>query len=281
MGMNIEIANKLYRLRKQNGFSQEELASRLGISRQAVSKWERAEVSPDTDNLIALARLYNISLDELLLGEDRGDAGRKPGAAGGGDGEKDENTAREDASHVSFRGGGIHVVEPDGSEVHVGIKGIYVNDTKTGEKVNVGCGHVYAEQNAAGPDSGGTGSAPAGAQTVCGGPAQDGADLERRRRRFHAWKQFPYPVFACIVFLLWGFWGDEGWSVSWLFLLTIPLYYTLINAIEHRNAHHFAYPVLVLIAYLGVGMFCSVWHPTWVMFITIPLYYSLAEALRR
>jgi len=39
--------------------------------------------------------------------------------------------------------------------------------------------------------------------------------------------------------------------------------------------------VLVLIAYLGVGMFCSVWHPTWVMFITIPLYYSLAEALRR
>ena len=159
MGMNIEIANKLYRLRKQNGFSQEELASRLGISRQAVSKWERAEVSPDTDNLIALARLYNISLDELLLGEDRGDAGRKHGAAGSGDGEKDENTAREDASHVSFRGGGIHVVEPDGSEVHVGIKGIYVNDTKTGEKVNVGCGHVYAEQNAAGPDSGETGSA--------------------------------------------------------------------------------------------------------------------------
>lgn len=75
MGMNIEIANKLYRLRKQNGFSQEELASRLGISRQAVSKWERAEVSPDTDNLIALARLYNISLDELLLGEDQGRRG--------------------------------------------------------------------------------------------------------------------------------------------------------------------------------------------------------------
>ena len=64
--MNIEIANRLVTLRKKNGLSQEELADRIGISRQAVSKWERAESSPDTDNLIALARLYNVSLDELL-----------------------------------------------------------------------------------------------------------------------------------------------------------------------------------------------------------------------
>lgn len=64
--MNIEIANKLQKLRKENGYSQEELADKLGISRQAVSKWERAESSPDTDNLIILAKLYNVSLDELL-----------------------------------------------------------------------------------------------------------------------------------------------------------------------------------------------------------------------
>ena len=69
--MNIEIANRMVQLRKQHGFSQEELAARLGISRQAVSKWERAESSPDTDNLICLAQLYHISLDELLLGAQR------------------------------------------------------------------------------------------------------------------------------------------------------------------------------------------------------------------
>lgn len=68
--MNIEIANRLVQLRKQNNFSQEALAARLGISRQAVSKWERAEASPDTDNLILLARLYGVSLDELLQTED-------------------------------------------------------------------------------------------------------------------------------------------------------------------------------------------------------------------
>ena len=55
--MNIEIANKLLQLRKEKGLSQEALAQELGISRQAVSKWERAEASPDTDNLIELAKL--------------------------------------------------------------------------------------------------------------------------------------------------------------------------------------------------------------------------------
>ena len=64
--MNIEIANRLQKLRKEKGYSQEQLADELGISRQAVSKWERAEASPDTDNLICLAKLYGISLDELL-----------------------------------------------------------------------------------------------------------------------------------------------------------------------------------------------------------------------
>lgn len=64
--MNIQIANRLLELRKAHGLSQEQLADSLGISRQAVSKWERAEASPDTDNLICLAKLYNISLDSLL-----------------------------------------------------------------------------------------------------------------------------------------------------------------------------------------------------------------------
>lgn len=64
--MTIEIANRLVELRKKSGLSQEELADKLGLSRQAVSKWERAEASPDTDNLICLAKLYGVSLDDLL-----------------------------------------------------------------------------------------------------------------------------------------------------------------------------------------------------------------------
>ena len=68
--MTIEIADRLVKLRKKYGYSQEELADKLGLSRQAVSKWERAEASPDTDNLICLAKLYGVSLDELLATEE-------------------------------------------------------------------------------------------------------------------------------------------------------------------------------------------------------------------
>ena len=68
--MTIEIADRLIQLRKKHGLSQEELADKLGLSRQAVSKWERAEASPDTDNLICLAKLYGVSLDELLSTDD-------------------------------------------------------------------------------------------------------------------------------------------------------------------------------------------------------------------
>lgn len=64
--MNLETAARLAQLRKQFGYSQEALAEQLGISRQAISKWERAESAPDTDNLIALSKLYGLTLDDLL-----------------------------------------------------------------------------------------------------------------------------------------------------------------------------------------------------------------------
>ena len=60
-------AEKLQKLRKQNGLSQERLAEKLNVSRQAVSKWERAVCCPDISLLPALADTFGISID-LLFG---------------------------------------------------------------------------------------------------------------------------------------------------------------------------------------------------------------------
>ena len=63
----MEFNNKLYELRKQKGFSQEELANRLNVSRQTVSKWEVGESTPDMEKLVAISDLFEVSLDELVL----------------------------------------------------------------------------------------------------------------------------------------------------------------------------------------------------------------------
>ena len=63
------LAEKLKFLRKQAGMSQEQLAEKLGVSRQAVTKWETDAGIPDIENVIAISALFDISIDELLSNE--------------------------------------------------------------------------------------------------------------------------------------------------------------------------------------------------------------------
>ena len=60
------IGEKIQRCRKVQKMSQEELAGRLGVSRQAVSKWELNESIPDVQNVVELGRIFGVSLDYLL-----------------------------------------------------------------------------------------------------------------------------------------------------------------------------------------------------------------------
>ena len=70
----MDFNNRLYQLRKQKGLSQEELANRLNVSRQTVSKWEVGDSTPDMEKLIAMSDLFDVSLDNLVMGkEDAGD----------------------------------------------------------------------------------------------------------------------------------------------------------------------------------------------------------------
>ena len=62
-------AEKLKSIRKQAGMSQEQLAEKLGVSRQAVTKWETDAGIPDIENMMAISVLFEISIDELLSNE--------------------------------------------------------------------------------------------------------------------------------------------------------------------------------------------------------------------
>lgn len=65
----MHIGERLLKLRKQKGLSQEEIANIIGVSRQTISKWETGESNPDFDKIIPLCDLYNITTDELIRGE--------------------------------------------------------------------------------------------------------------------------------------------------------------------------------------------------------------------
>ena len=60
------LAEKITNERKKNGWSQEELAEKLSVSRQAVSKWEGAQSIPDINRIIQMADLFGVSTDYLL-----------------------------------------------------------------------------------------------------------------------------------------------------------------------------------------------------------------------
>lgn len=62
----MELSDKLSELRRANGMSQEELAEKLGVSRQAVSKWESGATQPELSKLIELSKIYQVSVDALL-----------------------------------------------------------------------------------------------------------------------------------------------------------------------------------------------------------------------
>lgn len=69
--MSIEF-NNLKLFRKQNGFTQEEVAEKLNVSRQAVAKWESGETVPDIENCIALADIYGTTVDHAGAQSDGG-----------------------------------------------------------------------------------------------------------------------------------------------------------------------------------------------------------------
>ena len=63
------LADKIISLRKKAGWSQEELAEQLGVTRQSVSKWEGAQSVPDMDKVVQMSRLFGVTTDFLLKDE--------------------------------------------------------------------------------------------------------------------------------------------------------------------------------------------------------------------
>ena len=258
--MTIKTANRLYELRKKHGLSQEELAERLGVSRQAVSKWERSESSPDTDNLIALAQLYGLSLDELIYGEKAGKEEAKAEAESSDTEETDEDESADydnNGDKIKVDSAGITVESKDGDKVKIDLSGILVK-SNDGDQVKIGLNGITIKADEEEED--------------------DWNSIETKNKyKSSFWYKVPYPMLCLITYLTFGCLNIcGGWALSWIIFTTLPLYYSIVEAIYKRKLSSFAYPVLTASTYLFVGLYFGCWHPSWIIFLTIPLYYFIA-----
>lgn len=298
--MDLAMAQRLVNRRKAAGLSQEALAAQLGVSRQAVSKWERSESSPDTDNLIALAALYGVSLDELLYGEAVDDANcsedSDAGAETSDEAEEDEdsadNTSRSDKPLVDISlAHGIHVIDPDkGEEVHVGWNGIHVSNERKGEEVHVGPGGVHVDTL---EDDGHSVHTNAdGTVTIDGETFSSWKEahdkLDHHGKHFHTklgrvWNKFPFPALVVLAYLVLGIvYGT--WATGLFLVFLIPVYYAIGDFIDRRRLSKLigsVYPAAAIAWFLYMWLCLGQPHPAWVILVTIPVIGALMHWCRK
>lgn len=281
------LPNNLYELRRSSGLSQEEFAERLNVSRQAVSKWERGEAYPDTENLIAISEMFGVTIDGLLNSDDLTQGSRKNTESN-----ESDTSAKDEAGERTFR---VNV----GDKVNVNLKGAITVEDEDG-KVMIDLdnnGIVVDDEDGrvmVGLANGGiTVNSDDGVKVKLGKRGisingdddddddddfDDEEDRARKKSKLSIWYKVPYPIVITVVFLAIGL-LTHGWDWAWTLFITIPLYYSLLDSIRRRRVTEFAYPVLTAFLYCLFGMLYSWWHPGWIIFITIPIYYPIAEAI--
>ena len=288
--MDKGIARRLAARRKQAGLSQEALADKLGVSRQAVSKWERAESLPDTDNLIALAALYGLTLDELLwreagesdsrVSQPAPNAAETSGASAGegfsqgkpdsaeddrGDGRHD-SVADDDQADSSMDGAAFgssrndNDAESDNSQghdegddyAHVSFRdGIHVRDTKKGEEVHIGWSGVHVANRKKGEEV---------------HVGWDGVHVEQPNASGTA--DDPKSVHVDSSGVIIGEQHFENWHEA----------HKALGRKPERAWRSFPFPLVVLVAYLLLGLFTNAWIPGLMLVFAVPAYYVIGNA---
>lgn len=296
--MDLAMAQRLVDRRKAAELSQEALAAQLGVSRQAVSKWERSESSPDTDNLIALAALYGVSLDELLYGEAASDA---DSSEDGSTETVDEAKEAEDSAEHADCGDkplvdislarGIHVIDPNkGEEVHVGWNGIHVTNERKGEEVHVGPDGVHVDTLE--DDGHSVHTNDDGTVTIDGETFSSWKEahdkLDHHGKHFHTkvgriWNKFPFPALVALAYLVLGIvYGT--WGMGLLLVFLVPAYYAIGDFIDRRHLSKLIeciYPSAAIAWFLYMWLCLGQPHPAWAILITIPVIKALMRWCRK
>ena len=240
--MTIEIADRLIKLRKKYGYSQEELADKLGLSRQAVSKWERAEASPDTDNLICLAKIYGVSLDELLATDEDVDTIVEEQV-------KDKEEQKENETNIDDR-------------VVINDKGVFLK-SKHGSSVTIDNNGIHCVK----------------ADGTVVEKKQDNviAIIGAFEGLLFVLATVAYILLGSLL----GMWYN-AWVVFFIpeILASLARAIRKKNA-QHFNMAFVSLFAFFFVCMVVPGLDANLWHPMWVVFLAIPVYHTSVEAIHK
>lgn len=272
--MNIELANRLYEYRKQSGLSQEELAEKLGISRQSVSKWERAESCPDTDNLIELAKIYNVSLDTLV----NLNANKE---------EVQENKEKEVPYIIKINREIDDIEDSLGNNIILSEDGIKIIFENKKDFITINCGKdeskIKDEDSKVIPYE--------SLYTQVNNQEVRVVDIDGFGKK----QKLPSDsivkvkdlingllilVIAAVYISLCAL-KITDWGKFWVIFIYYPVITSLLESIVNRNANNFASPVFSAAIYLTIGMYYNQWHPWWIVFIFIFLYHPFVSMFKK
>ena len=238
--MNIELANRFVALRKKKGYSQEVLAGKIGVSRQAISKWECGEASPDTDNLILLAKIYGVSLDFLLTGNSNIDDNDTVASQGKNE-PSDDNDASSAREHT-----GIHMEGKNGEGLYIDKTGIHAQSKNHKDSSHIDDSFINVD-------------------------GKNYTWAEARKKWKHNRHTFPLISITAIIYIMLGVFYHL-WHPAWIIFIAVPLLCRIVKMVRERDWGNFPYTLFVVCVYLILGFFCHLWHPTWVLFLTIPIF---------
>ncbi|WP_196599388.1 helix-turn-helix domain-containing protein [Pectinatus frisingensis] len=257
--MNIELANRFVALRREKGYSQEVLAEKMGVSRQAISKWECGEASPDTDNLILLAKIYDVSLDFLLIGNSNTDNNNNTVPQG-----KNEPSDDNDASSVC-KHAGIHMEGKNGEGLHIDKTGIRM-EGKNGAALHIDITGIHAQSE--------NNKESLHIQKDGSSINVDGKNYtwaEAKKKWKHNRHTFPFMSIVAIIYIMLGTFYHL-WHPAWIIFIAVPLLCRIVKMVRERDWASFPYTLCVVCVYLIIGFFYHLWHPAWVLFLTIPMF---------
>lgn len=249
--MSLELGKRFIEFRKRNNLSQEELANKLKVSRQSICNWESGDSSPSIDYLQDMAKLYNVTIDDLI----------------------NVNKPIDDCYKNK---------KENNSYVHVSKKGIFINDKDDGDFIAIDKNgiNINGKKHFSDDDEQYDFVNDEGEWKVTYNKKAKNRKIIKKAASLSIGLS---ALLITVIYVILGILNRDLWVKMWPLFFIIPIASGLIRTFGLKRSNEFPIVFIVLTTYFFLGMWLpnnSGWHPYWVIFFAIPIYYTISNSIR-